>query len=94
MNEKRKNKLKYISTGTNVNRHDLQWEELLEITELLMREAKQYRMYDLLTRLEFLRRSINSNKANKKLVRVTQTKIEKMQNELANELQKRGEKTR
>lgn len=94
MNEKRKNKLKYISTGTNVNRHDLQWEELLGITELLMCEAKQYRMYDLLTRLEFLRRSINSNKANKKLVRVTQTKIEKMQNELANELQKRGEKTR
>ncbi len=94
MNEKRKNKLKYISTGTNVNRNDLQWEELLGITELLMREAKQYRMYDLLTRLEFLRRSINSNKANKKLVRVTQTKIEKMQNELANELQKRGEKTR
>lgn len=94
MNEKRQNKLKYISTGTNVNRHDLQWEELLGITELLMREAKQYRMYDLLTRLEFLHRSINSNKANKKLVRVTQTKIEKMQNELANELQKRGEKTR
>lgn len=94
MNEKRKNKLKYISTGTNVNRHDLQWEELLGITELLMHEAKQYRMYDLLTRLEFLHRSINSNKANKKLVRVTQTKIEKMQNELANELQKRGEKTR
>jgi len=94
MNEKRKNKLKYISTGTNVNRHDLQWEELLGITELLMREAKRYRMYDLLTRLEFLRRSINNNKANKKLVRVTQTKIEKMQNELANELQKRGEKTR
>lgn len=94
MNEKRKNKLKYISTGTNVNRHDLQWEELLGITELLMHEAKQYRMYDLLTRLEFLRRSINNNKANKKLVRVTQTKIEKMQNELANELQKRGEKTR
>lgn len=94
MNEKRKNKLKYISAGTNVNRHDLQWEELLGITELLMCEAKQYRMYDLLTRLEFLRRSINNNKANKKLVRVTQTKIEKMQNELANELQKRGEKTR
>lgn len=94
MNEKRQNKLKYISTGTNVNRHDLQWEELLGITELLMCEAKQYRMYDLLTRLEFLRRSINNNKANKKLVRVTQTKIEKMQNELANELQKRGEKTR
>jgi len=94
MNEKRQNKLKYISTGTNVNRHDLQWEELLGITELLMREAKRYRMYDLLTRLEFLRRSINNNKANKKLVRVTQTKIEKMQNELANELQKRGEKTR
>lgn len=81
MNEKRQNEMIY-RTASMESRHEMDLAELLMMVSSLEMRAKVLRAISVLRILENVRKNIERGGVNKKVLRATQTKLEKIQAEL------------
>lgn len=81
MNEKRQNEMIY-RTASMESRHEMDLAGLLIMVSSLEMRAKVLRAISVLRILENIRKNIERGGVNKKVLRATQTKLEKIQAEL------------
>ena len=81
MNEKRQNEMIY-RTASMESRHEMDLTGLLMMVSSLEMRAKVLRAISVLRILENVRKNIERGGVNKKVLRATQTKLEKIQAEL------------
>ena len=79
MNENGINKRKFQQAETD---EELDWQQLLYMISALADTARARGAYAVLTQLEAMRKSMVRSNINKKIIRATQAKYEKLRDEL------------
>ena len=79
MNEKGNNKRKFQQAETD---EELDWQQLLYMISALADIARARGAYAVLTQLEAMRKSMVRSNINKKIIRATQAKYEKLRDDL------------